>query len=268
MTPSRHYSYLEPPLPLVMAHRGGALEAPENSWDAFRHAVDGLGYRYLETDVRVTADGQVVTFHDATLDRTTNLTGPLSARSAAELSTAQIKGPNGLISVGVPLLADVLRTWPNLRVNLDAKSDDVVGPLGDLIDRLGALDRVGVGSFSEGRVDKLRQRFGASLCTFCGVSESTRLRAASLGLPMLGSVKGACLQVPVGQKILAGLRLPVIDGRLIAAAHRRDIPVIAWTIDARSEMIRLLDLGVDGLITDRPTVAKELLVELGRWVDG
>ena len=236
-----------------MAHRGGASEAPENTLPAFQRAVD-LGYRYLETDVHATADDVVVAFHDDVLDRVTDRSGRIADLPWAEVRAARIDG------TGIPLLEDILGTWPEVRVNIDAKADRAVAPLADVIERCGAHDRVCVGAFSDRRLAEVRRLTRGRVCTTVGPVAVTRLRVASLGIP-LGRVAGACVQVPVRRG-----PVPVADRRFVASAHGLGLPVIVWTIDEATEMERLLDLGVDGLMTDRPAVLKEVLVRRGQWV--
>lgn len=259
------FTFLDHAGPLAMAHRGGSLEAPENSWLALERAIDVLGYRYIETDVRLTADGRVALLHDPTLDRTTDAVGPLAQANSAALAETTLRGPNGKTSRGVPLLEDVLDRWPDVRFNLDAKDDAVVEPLAALLRHRKAIEAVCVGSFNEGRVRRMRKLLGPSLCTVSGVAETGRIRLASYGLPLPGKLGGACLEIPTGYKLVGPLGVPLIDRRLIEFAHRRGLAVIAWTIDDDAEMRRLLELGVDGIITDRPTVLADVLKAQGRW---
>jgi glycerophosphoryl diester phosphodiesterase len=105
--------YLDHPRPLAFAHRGGARHQPENSWRAFDYAVR-LGYSYLETDTRSTADGQLIAFHDAELDRVTDRTGPVSKLTWKQVSAARINGTEE-----IPLLEDLIGSFPGLRFNID-----------------------------------------------------------------------------------------------------------------------------------------------------
>ena len=145
-----HYPFLEEPGPLAIAHRGGASEAPENTMPAFNHAVS-LGYRYLETDVHVTADGILIAFHDDRLDRVTDRTGLIAEMPWSEVRQAKVDGREP-----IPLLEDVLSTWPEVRVNLDPKQDDVAAPLAATIIRTNSVDRVCVGAFSGRRIAKIK----------------------------------------------------------------------------------------------------------------
>ncbi len=253
-TPGSH-PYLDVDGPVAFAHRGGAEEHPENSLAAFRHAVS-LGYRHLETDVHLTADGQVLAFHDDSLDRVTDGTGRIGDLTAAEVARARIAGTEP-----IPTLDALLEEFPDARINIDPKADPVVEPLARALERHDALDRVCVGSFSDRRLRRLRGLLGDRLCTSAGPVATAAFRLASLGVPL---PRGAhdCLQVPVRQS-----GIPLVDRRFVALAHRRGLKVHVWTIDDPDEMHRLLDLGVDGLMTDRPTVLRDVLRARGHWAD-
>ena len=252
--PPRVFLGLEGPLPI--AHRGGAAERPENTLAAFEHAV-ALGYRCIETDVRATRDGVAVMFHDERLDRLTNDTGPVAERTWADLATIRIGG-----SASVPRLEDVLAAWPDLRFIIDPKSDDVVAPLIDALYRTGARERVCIGTFSADRMRRVRT--SGPGCTSCSPREVTRLRLASYGMPT-GTIAADCAQVPLSHRLLGALSVPVVDAAFLRAAHRRGIPVQVWTVDEEAEMHRLLDLGVDGIMSDQVTVLKDVFFRRGLW---
>lgn len=221
---------------------------------AFAAAVD-LGYRYVETDVHTTADGVLLAFHDHTLDRVTDRTGMLSELPYSVVRQARVGDEP------IPRLEDVLGAWPDLRVHIDAKHLAAAAPLVAAVERTGAQDRVCIGSFSDRTVRALRRRSGGRVCTWMGRLEILALRAAGFGLPVPSSPAG-CTQVPVRQG-----RLLLLDGRFVAAAHRRGVGVHAWTINDRPEMERLLDLGVDAILSDRPALLKQVLIDRGAWVE-
>lgn len=242
--------FLDWPTPIPFAHRGFAPDGDENSMAAFERAV-GLGYRYLETDVRVTADGVPVAFHDATLDRVTDRDGRIDQLRWDEVRRARIRGREP-----VALLADVLASWPGVRVNIDIKAANGVGPTIEVIRRTGSLERVCVGAFSSARIASARRALGPGLCTAFGP-------AAVVSLRLVGRARVAgarCVQAPA---TVRGRTL--VDARYLAAAHARGLPVHAYTVNDESEMTRLLDLGVDGLITDRADVLRTLLERRGQW---
>ena len=238
--------------PIPVAHRGGAAEQPENTMQAFAAAVD-LGYRYVETDVHATADGVLLAFHDHTLDRVTDMQGEIGRRPYAEVRRARVEGEP------IPLFEDVLGTWPELRVHVDAKQLTAAAPLVAAVSRSGAQDRVCVGSFSQRTAFALRRLSRGRICTWMGRVEIAGLRLASLGLPTPRST-AACTQVPVRQG-----RLPVVDRRFVETARRWGIGVHVWTINDRPTMEWLLELGVDAILSDRPTLLKQVFTERNLW---
>jgi glycerophosphoryl diester phosphodiesterase len=243
------HPFFDFPAPLAFAHRGGASEAPENTLPAFQRAVD-LGYRYLETDVHVTADHVVVAFHDDDLSRTCGRPGLIHELPWSEVATARVDGKEP-----IPRLVDLLRAFPHSRVNIDCKTDDAVGPLGDVLAAEGVLDRVCVAAFGDLRLLKLRRRFGADLCTSAGPVELGVLKLLHVAPPGV-----LAAQVPVQMK-----GFPVVSAGFVRTCHQRGVEVHAWTIDEPAEMDRLLDLGVDGIMTDHPAVLKDVLVRRGQW---
>ena len=252
--PDRPWPYLDWPHPIAFAHRGDHRTdaTPENSMAAFAAAVD-LGYRWLETDVHATADGVLLAFHDDHLDRVTDRTGAIG-----DLRWQQVREAKMSNGEAPPLLEDLLGNWPDVRVNVDAKHEAAVEPLVAVLERTRAHDRVCLAAFSDRRLQALRQLTGGSVCTALGPREVAKLKAAGFGAP--ARFAGACAQVPTRQG-----PLPLVDKRFVDAAHRRGIRVHVWTIDDRPEMVRLLDLGVDGLMTDRPDVLRDVLTERGQW---
>lgn len=254
------YPYLDSPWPLAFAHRGGAADGDENTTAAFDRCV-ALGYRYLETDVRCTADGVPVVFHDAGLRRVAGTDRAISDLTWADLRSIRIGGAQT-----VPRLDDVLAGWPSVRFNIDAKSPAVLAPLADTIRATGTVDRVLVAAFSDSRLRWIRRELGPRLATSLGPKEVARLRLASLaGRGMLGLTPGVpAVQVPVRYGVgKAGI--PVVDRRFVRYAHRLGIQVHVWVIDEPDEMVRLLELGVDGLMTDRPEVLRQVLHSRGLW---
>ncbi|MXZ29360.1 MAG: glycerophosphodiester phosphodiesterase [Acidimicrobiia bacterium] len=247
--------YLRHDGPLAFAHRGGAHEAPENTFAAFERAVR-LGFRYLETDARLTADGVVVAFHDPVLDRLTDRGGQIAHLPWAEVAAARVHGLEP-----VPRLADVLGAWESVRFNIDPKCDEVVEPLAELVGSLGMVERVCFGSFKARRTARLAKLLGPATCRSLGPLGVARLWLRSRGLPAPAPAgDAACVQVPAR---LEGRTL--VDERFVQAAHRRGLQVHVWTVDHPAHMHRLLDLGVDGLMTDRPSVLRRVLEARGAW---
>lgn len=247
------YPYLEHAGLLAFAHRGGALEAPENTFKAFAYAAE-LGYGYIETDAYATRDGALVSFHDDRLDRVTDSKGKVEDLTWSELASARIGGIEP-----IPLMEDLFVRWPEMRINIDPKHDQAVAPLIELIKRMGAEDRVCIGSFSGKRIRKIQDAFDGRVCTSLSPASVLKLKSASFGLPVGGWREG-CAQVPV---VANGVT--VVTRRFVEAAEKRNMQVHVWTIDDEAEMRWLIDIGVHGLMTDRPSVLKRVLIERGLW---
>jgi glycerophosphoryl diester phosphodiesterase len=250
------FAYLDAATPLAMAHRGGAIEHLENTMPAFEASVE-LGYRYLETDVRVTADGVLIAFHDATLERITDRTGRIEDLSWTELAGARIGGREPILR-----LEDLLGAWPDVRFNLDIKAAGVLAPLVRLVRRLAIADRLCLASFSDARVAAARRVFGPSVCTALGPRGVAALRLSAYSPRAAGLVRmsAGCAQVPLH---LGGRAL--VDERFVAAAHSRGLQVHVWTVDTEADIATMLELGVDGLMTDRPALLREALEQRGQW---
>ena len=252
------HPYLDWPGPIAFAHRGGTSTAPENTLPAFVHAVD-LGFTYLETDVHLTADGVLVAFHDPDLLRTCGVERTIATTTWSELRELRVDGREP-----IPLMTELLDRFPEARFNIDCKSDAAGPALIDLVRRRDLLDRVCIGSFSHARLTKIRTLLGPSVLTCMSPQEIALLRVT-------GRVRGAARRVAqVSVRAAAngiGARVVVVDRRFIDAAHRNGVDVHVWTIDDPAEMHRLLDLGVDGIMTDRPEALRSVLVERGQWHD-
>lgn len=256
------------------AHRGGSLEAPEGTLRAFRRAV-ALGCDGVELDVRATADGEVVVAHDPELDRTTDGSGPIGAATLSELRSRDAahwfvpgRGPDpgaeehpmrgsAADDLRIPTLAEVLAALPGVPLVIDLKVGppelpDFPAAVAELLRREGRMDDVIVGSFGQERLDAFR-------AVAPGVPTSaTPEEVAALwqdGTPT--EVPGFCAyQVPVAYG-----DVDVVTPAFVQRAHAVGAEVHVWTVDEPSEMLRLRDLGVDAIITDRPAVA---MAALGR----
>ncbi len=247
-------AFLDHPGPLAFAHRGGAAEAPENTWAAFAHAVS-LGYRYVETDIRATRDGVPVAFHDPTIDRVSGQPGVVAKMNWSQLRAVPL--PDGREA---PRLDEMLAAWPELRWNIDVKRRQAIVPVVEAIRRAGAAERVLVAAFAGRRTARARAALGPQLATGAGRTAIARLMLAKT-LPWLPlGDRPAAAQVPVRRRGLL-----ILDPGFVTACHRAGVAVHVWTVDERSEIERVLDLGVDGIMTDRPTLLKEILVARGQW---
>jgi glycerophosphoryl diester phosphodiesterase len=244
--------FLDHPRPAAFAHRGGAGHFPENSWRAFEHAV-GLGYAYLETDAHATADGQVVAFHDRTLDRVTDAAGRIADLPWARVSAARIGGTEP-----IPLLADLLGAWPGVRVNIDIKDAPAAGPVAEVIRRAAAWDRVCVTSFSGARLAAARRALGRPVCLATPPAEIGLIRSGLPPAALARRLAGRwirCAQVPVR----------IATPRFLGRAHAAGLQVHVWTVNDAAQMGRLLDLGVDGIMTDETETLREVLIRRGAW---
>jgi glycerophosphoryl diester phosphodiesterase len=239
---------------IAFAHRGFSAAEAENSMAAFQAAVD-LGYRYLETDARVTADGVAIAFHDYALDRVTNHTGRLADLSWEIVSQARVYGRDP-----IPLLEDVLAAFPDRQFNVDVKSNTAIGPTLDAVRRTDSWRRVRLAAFSHSRLIALRNAAGPNVAT--GLSPAEITATAAGRPPRVGGTDRAA-QVPAGYRWLR-----LVTPRFIETAHRAGMPVHVWTVNNPDQMVRLLDLGVDGIMTDRADVLRTILEERGDWAGG
>lgn len=263
--PRTGFAYLDagldqPGAVLAFAHRGGAfhpgLEGLENTLTAFQHAVE-LGYHYLETDVHATRDGVLLAFHDAVLDRVTGSTGTIAELGYDDLADVAVAEREQ-----IPTLVSLLERFPHVRFNIDIKSEAAVRPLAELIQRTGSHDRVLVGSFNDRRMRQFRSQMDRPVATACGPAAVVAARfAPRLATNTLGRTAGDAYQVPHRRG-----RLRVVTEAFVARAHALGRPVHVWTVDDPTEMHQLLDLGVDGLITDRTDLLREVLLERGQWM--
>ncbi len=252
------HPFLDHPGPIPFAHRGGAEGHPENTMAAFAAAV-GIGYRYLETDVHVTADGVLIAFHDDRLDRVTNRRGVVAEMPWSEVRQARVGGRETIVP-----FAGLLSAFPDARINVDPKHDAAVPALIRIMRDPRVAERLCIGSFSDRRVAEIREAVGTGACTALGPWEIAALRAGAWGArPLLGRLRrrpGRCVQVPV-----RGRNVTLVEPRLIAVSRDLGLPVHVWTINDPAEMTRLLDLGVDGLMTDVPGVLRDVLAARGEW---
>lgn len=226
---------------------------------AFDAAVR-LGYRYVETDVHATADEVVVAFHDATLDRVSDGSGAIADLPWSTVRRARIGGTEP-----IPTLEDLLGSWPELRVNIDVKAAGAVEPLARVIERTKAHDRVCVASFSDARRRAVVMRLSRPVATSAGPVALGAFRVAAwlrFGAGVRTALRGIdCLQVPERYGPLT-----VVSAATLAAAHDAGRQVHVWTVNDVATMNRLLDLGVDGIVTDRADLLRDVLRERSWWV--
>jgi len=248
---TRRHPYLAPNREggfISFAHRGGSETYAENSIAAFRQAWE-LGYRYLETDVQITADGVLVAFHDDDLQRTCGLNRKISLMTWAEVSQARIDGREA-----IPTLAELMEEFPEANFNIDAKTDATVEPLIAHLRHTSALPRICIGAFSHRRLVKIRSILGDEVCTTGSPREVTQW--------MMGRIPSgpSCFQVPMRQQ-----KISIVTERSVRLANKAQCPVHVWTVDDPISMQQLIDLGVHGIMTDRSEVLRRVAEVNDLW---
>ena len=251
------------------AHRGGAALWPENTLESFRGGL-AAGCRWIETDVHMTRDGEIVTFHDHDLRRTTNGRGRIRDLTLAELRRLDAGynfSPDGRSfpfrnkGITVPTLAEVVELDPGARINVEIKQarPSMVAALWRFIDERGLHDRILVASESADTVREFRNLARKTVATSAGKREAFAFwLAARAGLVDRLPIEYDALQVPISFGGLA-----VVTPAFVEAAHRRGLQVHVWTIDSVAQMRWLIDVGVDGIMTDYPARLVELMHERG-----
>lgn len=230
----------------ISAHRGGSEEAPENTLESFSYAI-GLGSSYIETDVQLSADGIPYIFHDDDLSRLLNMEVKFNS-----LHSDQIEKLKLFESYQIPKLETALTQFPNALFQIDLKTDEVALPAMKVIENLNAFDRICIASFSSNRLQKVRKKF-PDTCLSMGPKEILKLLLASFGL-YNKTIYGDCLQVPIYHY---GIKL--VTRRFVKYVQSIGLKIHVWTINDENTMRKLIDLGVDGIITDRPKLLKEVL---------
>jgi glycerophosphoryl diester phosphodiesterase len=224
------------------AHRGGGAENLENSATAFA-AASALGFTHIEIDVQATADGVSIVFHDEGLDGVTTGSGRISNLPFSAVTEAQIGGKEPIMS-----LEEALEAFPDLYFNIDIKTDHALQPTIDVIRRMKCLDRICVASFSDDRLRAAKAALGDKACMSAGPEAVKRLKYASWRLPV-AKPSVDCVQVPIRSR-----RITIVTRSFVKFCQKRGIAVHVWTIDEESDMRRLIRLGVNGLVTDRPSL--------------
>ncbi len=247
--------------PLLIAHRGGAKLAPENTMEAFQQAVETWGADILETDARLTLDGRVVLIHDSTSNRTCDSPGQIGKMKWSEIRALDagyhfrdLRGEASYREKGVrvPLLEELLQAFPNMRVNVEAKCPEVAGPLLKIIKENNAEGRVLLAATIETdrrRIDSYDGPWGASRRNIASFWS-----ARHLGLLGFYQPRFDALQVP---EIWNGLR--VVSPNFVRDAHKLNIPVHVWVVDEEEDIWRLLSWGVDGIQSDRLDILSQVL---------
>lgn len=259
----RHYFDLEHPI--RFAHRGSRVLCPENTWYAFDMAVSDLGYRYVETDIQVTSDGVVVLFHDDTLERTTNGVGSVSEwiwddlrhlDAAYHFSTDEGSFPLRDTGVGVSRLDDTFDRYPDVHFNIDLKAPRSEWAVADVLKTMDREDSTLIGSFSDKRIARFRRITRGRVATSAGPRASIAAFFASR-IGRNAPAAADAYQLPFRTRGI------VADQRLVDAVHGAGSQIHLWTVNQKQDMEKFLDMGVDGIITDRPDVLNEVMAERG-----
>lgn len=250
--------YVDSVTPLAIAHRGFSPQGLENSLSAFKSALE-LGCTYLETDINSTVDGVAMVIHDPSLGRTTDRSGLLAELPYSVVQGAKIGGRE-LIST----LREVVEALPEARFNIDVKDAGSVVPLAELIEELGLHDRICVASFSEKRRRAVLSKLSQPVASSAGMSLLAAYFLLSPWLP--GSLTRAMMRgVDVLQIPRRHWNLNLVSHKSVARAHRLGLKIHVWTINVPAEMNELLDLGVDGIMTDRADILAEVMKARGYW---
>ena len=238
---------------MAFAHRGGTEFAPENTYEAFSSAV-GIGYKYLETDVHPNADNKLMAFHDSSVDRVTNYKGKICNFTSSELKKIKVKE-----KFQIPFLEDLIESFSKSFFSIDMKSDQSVKPLIKLIKSMNAVDRVCFASFSQDRIDYVRDEFDNKCITSMGPREIIKTKISSI-INFKHKIIPKISSLPISR-----YRIKLLNKRHINFLKSLNIKVIAWTINDVEAINKLIDLGVDGIMTDNISVLKKILVKKNIW---
>ena len=238
---------------MAFAHRGGTEFAPENTYEAFSSAV-GIGYKYLETDVHPNADNKLMAFHDSSVDRVTNYKGKICNFTSSELKKIKVKE-----KFQIPFLEDLIESFSKSFFSIDMKSDQSVKPLIKLIKSMNAVDRVCFASFSQDRIDYVRDEFDNKCITSMGPREIIKTKISSI-INFKHKIIPKISSLPISR-----YRIKLLNKRHINFLKSLNIKVIAWTINDVEAINKLIDLGVDGIMTDNISVLKKILIKKNIW---
>jgi len=240
------HPYLDVPGVAISAHRGGSIEAPENTIESFKYSIE-LGSSYIETDVQLSSDGIPYIFHDDDLKRLFGKNIIFNSLHSDEIDELIL-----FDKYKIPTLESTLKKFPDTLFQIDVKTDEVVLPTMEVIKKTNSTDKVCIASFSSKRLKQVHKLY-PEICLSMGPFEVMKLLLASFGL-YRNKVPGNCLQIPIYQY---GIKL--VTKRFINYIHSIGLKIHVWTINDEDTMQKLIDLGVDGIITDRPKALKDLL---------
>ena len=240
------HPYLDVPGVAISAHRGGSIEAPENTIESFEYSIE-LGSSYIETDVQLSSNGIPYIFHDDDLKRLFGKNIIFNSLHSDEIDELIL-----FDKYKIPTLESTLQKFPDTLFQIDVKTDEVVLPTMEVIKKTNSTDKVCIASFSSKRLKQVHKLY-PEICLSMGPFEVMKLLLSSFGL-YRNKVPGNCLQIPIYQY---GIKL--VTKRFINYIHSIGLKIHVWTINDEDTMQKLIDLGVDGIITDRPKALKDLL---------
>ena len=231
----------------VMAHRGGSLEAPENTIESFKYAIE-IGSDIIETDIQLSSDGVPYIFHDDDLKRIPGIEKDFNDLLASEIDELKIFG-----DFKIPTLEETLKQFPDTKFQIDFKTDEVVDPAIEIINKFPHIKKnICVASFSSQRLQKIKSKL-SDVTYSMGPHEVLKLLLKSFGI-YRGEVGGDCLQIPIYR-----YGIKIVTKRFVDFCKRENIKISVWTINSTEEMDYLIDLDVDGIITDKPKALINLL---------
>ena len=237
---------------IPFAHRGGSYDFCENTLDAFNNSIN-LGYRHIETDVRHTKDNKLIIFHDPDLKRILGLDAKIE-----NLNYEEIKNIKIFETHTIPLLDEALSSWPDINFNIEPKSLESAYLLKDKLKSMKNIDRICIGSFSNTKIDILRNEFKDNLCSSMTKSETILFFLNRFFSIYDNSIP--CLQIPM---TYMGFRIVTSD--LVEHVHSLGKKIHVWTINDENQMIDLININVDGIMTDKPTTLKKVLQKKSLW---
>ena len=231
----------------VMAHRGGSLEAPENTIESFKYALE-IGSDIIETDIQLSSDGIPYIFHDDDLKRI-----PGIEKNFNELLASEIDELNIFDDHKIPTLEETLKQFPNTKFQIDFKTDEVVDPAIEIINKFPHIKKnLCIASFSSQRLQKIKSKL-SDVTYSMGPHEVLKLLLKSFGI-YRGEISGDCLQIPIYR-----YGIKIVTKRFLDFCKRENIKISVWTINSIEEMDYLIGLDVDGIITDKPKALINLL---------
>ena len=231
----------------VMAHRGGSLEAPENTIESFKYAIE-IGSDIIETDIQLSSDGVPYIFHDDDLKRIPGIEKNFNDLLASEIDELNIFG-----DFKIPTLEETLKQFPDTKFQIDFKTDEVVDPAIEIINKLPHVKKnLCIASFSSQRLQKIKSKL-SDVTYSMGPHEVLKLLLKSFGI-YRGEVGGDCLQIPIYR-----YGIKIVTKRFVDFCKHENIKISVWTINSSEEMNYLIDLDVDGIITDKPKALINLL---------